>query len=98
MIWIKIYTTADEILLAACDDDVLGETFEEGELQLAVSKSFYGGKKVTKEAFIGELGNATIANLVGKEVCKVALELGMIHESGIIEIAGVPHAQIAKLI
>lgn len=98
MIWIKVYNTKEETLLAACDDGLLGETYYEGELQLSVSKSFYGGKKVSTEIFIQELKNATIANLVGKEVIKIALKLDMIDETGIIRIANVPHAQIAKLI
>lgn len=98
MIWTKVYTTQGEILLAACDDHLLGETFEEGELQLVVSKSFYGGEKVSKELFIEHLKNATIVNLVGSEVIRIARELEMVHERAIIEIAGVPHAQIARLI
>ncbi len=98
MIWIKVYTTQKEILLAACDDEVLGKTFEEGELQIVVSNSFYGGEKVSEEDFMVHLRTATIANLVGMGVVKIALELGMVHEDGIITIAGVPHAQVAKMI
>jgi hypothetical protein len=84
MIWIKVYTTQGEILLAACDEKVLGKTFEEGELQI--------------EDFKKHLKVATIANLVGMEVIKIALELGMVSEESVIEIQGVPHAQIARMI
>jgi hypothetical protein len=98
MIWIKVYTTQGEILLAACDDNLLGKTFEEGELQLAVSKSFYGGEKVSHELFIKQLKIATIINLVGREVVKIASKMGMINEECVLEIDGVPHAQIAKMI
>ncbi len=98
MIWIRKYSTQGEILLAACDDTILGKTFCEGELQLAVSESFYGGEKVSKENFIELIKNATIVNLVGEEVIKIAMDLGLIGPDGIIEIEGVPHAQIAKMI
>lgn len=98
MIWIKEYSTQGEILLAACDDDILGKTFCEGELQIVVSEKFYGGEKVTKEDFSSLLKNATIVNLVGDKVIKIALSLGLISEEGIIEIEGIPHAQIAKMI
>ncbi|UCE36894.1 MAG: DUF424 family protein [Thermoplasmata archaeon] len=98
MIWIKVYTTQGETLLAACDDEVLGKTFEEGELQLEVSKSFYGGEKVSCELFEEQLTVATIVNLVGKKVIEIAVGLGMVNENCIIEIDGVPHAQIAKMI
>jgi len=98
MIWIKIYTTQGEIILAACDEDILGKTFEEGELQLKVSESFYGGERVTQELFMSQLKTATIANLVGRKVVGIASELGMINEDCVLEIDGVPHAQIAKMI
>lgn len=98
MIWIKEYSTQGEILLAACDDDILGKTFSEGELELVVSESFYGGEKVDGVSFISFLKKATIANLVGKKVIEIALELRLISEDCILEIDGVPHAQIARLI
>jgi hypothetical protein len=98
MIWIKVYDTQGEVLLAACDDELLGKSFEEGELQLIVSETFYGGEKVSHEFFIEQLKGATIVNLVGEEVVRIASELGMVDENGVIEIGGVPHAQIAKII
>lgn len=98
MIWIKVYTAQGEVLLAACDDNLLGRTFEEGELQLVVSESFYGGKKVTHELFMEQLRMATIVNLVGQEVVRIASEMGMVNEECVLEIDGVPHAQIAKMI
>ncbi len=97
MIWIKVYTTQGETLLAACDDDLLGKTFEEGELRLAVSESFYGGEKVSREIFMEQLKEATIVNLIGRDVIAIASELGLMDENSIIEIAGIPHAQIARL-
>jgi hypothetical protein len=98
MIWMKVYDTQGEVLLAACDDELLGKSFEEGELQLMVSEKFYGGEKVSQELFIRQLKCATIANLVGEVVVRIASELGMVDENGIIRIEGVPHAQIAKMI
>ena len=98
MIWVKVYTTYGEVLLAACDEYLIGKKFEEGELQLEVSESFYGGQKVTPELFRKQLKIATIANLVGQDVIKIAQELGMIDDDCVLKIRGVPHAQIAKMI
>ena len=97
MIWIKVYNTQGEVLLAACDDELLGRRFEEGELQLEVSESFYGGESVSKETYIEKLKTATIANIVGKKTVNIAVELGMVHENCLLEIAGVPHALIARM-
>jgi hypothetical protein len=98
MIWIKVYNTQGEVLLAACDDGLLGKRFEEGELQLEVSESFYGGERVTKDDFAQRLRTATIVNIVGREAVEIAADLGMLDSSCLLEIAGVPHAQIARMI
>lgn len=98
MIWIKVYNTQGEVLLAACDDGLLGKRFEEGELQLEVSESFYGGERVSKDIFAERLRAATIVNIVGREAVEIAADLGMVDKGCLLEIAGVPHAQIAKMI
>jgi hypothetical protein len=63
-----------------------------------VSESFYGGEKISQENFISQIKRATIINLVGEAVIKIALYLGLISNDVIIEIDGIPHAQIAKMI
>jgi hypothetical protein len=97
MIWIKVYETQGEVLLAACDDDILGKTFEEGELQLSVSEKFFGGERVSRRIFKNRLREATIANLIGKNVVDIALDMGMVNSECILEVQGIPHAQVARI-
>lgn len=94
MIRLKVYEQGKDILVAACDADLLGKTFREGELRLQVKPSFYDGMAVTREQFVAHLHLATVGNFVGEETIRVALEEGFIHESGIMRIDGVPHAQM----
>ena len=63
---VKIYHQNGEILLAACDQALLGQYFEEGDLQLEVHKSFYDGFNVDEKSFIQYLKTSTMANLVGE--------------------------------
>jgi len=95
---IKIYNHSGEILLAACDEGLLGKTFEEGDLQLQVHTSFYDGNRVDENGLLNQLGISTIANLVGDQVIKCALKAGLISKENIIRIQGIPHAQIYKMI
>jgi len=95
---IKIYNHGGEILLAACDEGLLGKTFEEGDLQLQVHTSFYDGNRVDEKGLLNQLGISTIANLVGDQVVKCALKAGLISKENIIRIQGIPHAQIYKFI
>lgn len=97
MISIKIYKRGEEILVAACDEYLIGKTFEEGKYHLEVSEKFYDGERVNTDVFKKFLAEATIANLVGKETIKCAIEVGLIDPDCIIRVKGVPHAQMVKM-
>jgi hypothetical protein len=89
----RIYTRGPEVLVAACDADLIGRTLREGELRLHVS-SFYDGEEVTEEVFIRQLKLATIGNLVGRVTVEAAQRAGLIENNGVLWIEGVPHAQL----
>lgn len=98
MISIKIYRKGNDLLIGACDENLLGKRFEEGKFQLEVTKEFYGGKKIDIETFKKYLLEATIANLVGNLTIKCAIELGIISPDCVIKIGGIPHAQMVKML
>ena len=93
----KIYKIRSEILLAACDRELLGKKFEEGELQIDVKREFYFESYVSERTFLNSMKIATIANLVGERVVNLAIQEGYIDENNVIRIDGVPHAQMALL-
>ena len=98
MISIKIYKQGNDMLIGACDEELIGETFEEGKFQIKVTKEFYAGQKISLEIFKEYLKEATIANLVGKKTIKCAVELGLVDQDCVIKIQGIPHAQIVRMI
>lgn len=98
MISIKIYRQGNDVLLAACDENLIGKTFEEGKFQIKVKKDFYDGERVTPEILKKLLKGATIANLVGDETIRHAIEIGLINPECIIKIKGIPHAQMVKML
>ncbi len=85
-----------DVLVAACDLDLLGKTFYDAEkgLKLEVSKDFYSGSEITAEEFGKKLRKVSIANLVGAETIGKAIEIGLVAESSVLKIGGVPHVQI----
>jgi len=85
------------VVLAACDKELLGQTFEEGELHIHVNELYYGGEIVTLEQFEEKLKTCNIANLVGERVIGKAKEIGLITDDHIITIQGTPHAQYVCL-
>jgi hypothetical protein len=98
MISIKIYKRGNDLLIGACDEDLLGKKFEDEKFQIDVSKDFYGGERISPEALKKYLQDATIANLVGKKTIKCAMDMGLIEPSCIIRINGVPHAQMVRML
>ncbi|MBO8174684.1 MAG: DUF424 domain-containing protein [Thermococcus sp.] len=97
-IYVKIYRVQGEILLAACDEDLIGKTFREGELKLEVKERFYKGELRDVEELEHFLKEATIANLVGERCVGKAIELGYVDKERVLYIQGVPHAQMAKML
>ncbi|RLF48089.1 MAG: DUF424 domain-containing protein [Thermoplasmata archaeon] len=97
MIVMKIYTTSQEVLLAACDENILGKEFREGNIHIYVDPNFYGDMRVSDEVFLNSMKIATIANLVGEYVVNLAIRGGFINPECVIRIAGVPHAQMARM-
>jgi len=85
------------ILLALCDCEILGRTLREGKLVFHVKEEFYKGAKVSIEEAIEIIENSTIVNMIGKNVVKKAIEKGYVHPEAVLNIEGIPHAQIVKM-
>ena len=83
-----------EYIVAICDQNIIGQFFEEGDRCIHVNEKFYKGELVTVEEGLAAMEQATIANIVGECIVEKALEAQLIHERGIIRIQNVPHAQV----
>jgi hypothetical protein len=89
--------TGRNALLCICDAEILGKTLREGKMTFRVKEDFYGGTRVTLEEAIDLIEASTIVNMVGKNVVKKAIERGFVHPEAVLNIEGVPHAQIVKI-
>ncbi|MCL2643518.1 MAG: DUF424 family protein [Candidatus Bathyarchaeota archaeon] len=85
------------VILAICDEDLLGKTLCEGKITFKVKNEFYNGCKVTIDEAMGMIENANIINLVGKHCVEQAIKNGYVHPDAILTIENIPHAQIMKL-
>ncbi|MFQ6068405.1 MAG: DUF424 domain-containing protein [Candidatus Bathyarchaeia archaeon] len=85
------------VLLAICDADILGKTLKQGKVTFHVHEKFYKGSLVTLEEAVDLIQKSTIVNMVGQRIVKKAIEKGLVHPDAVLEIDGVPHAQIVKL-
>ena len=85
------------MLLAACDEELLGEVLREGKIVFKIGEEFYKGPKMSVVEAIELMKVSTIVNMVGNNIVKKAIEHGLVHPEAVLEICGIPHAQIVKI-
>ena len=95
--FVRMHKHGDEVILAACDEDIIGMTFEGDGARIKVSEAFYRGESVPAEAFVERMKSVTIMNLVGEEVVSIAISEGKVAPENVMEIGGVKHAQVVLL-
>ncbi|MEF8777002.1 MAG: DUF424 family protein [Haloarculaceae archaeon] len=93
--------TDEGTLVAVCDADVIGETFENGEVSLTVSESFYDSDAaehdVEDEQVVESLARCATANIVGERSVALAIEHGFVDAEQVLELGGTRHAQMMWL-
>lgn len=95
--YVNLKRIGKNVLLCMCDTNILGKTLHEGKIVFHVKEDFYKGTRATVEEAIALIESSTIVNMVGKNVVKRAIERGYVHPEAVLNIEGVPHAQIVKL-
>ena len=95
----RVHRVRAEVVVAACDADLLGRDLSVGEKgrTVKVTAQFYGERRVTREELHFALERATIANLLGERVLRLAVEGGFVSAEGMGTLGGVPHAEIFSM-
>jgi hypothetical protein len=96
-VFLNLKKIGQNVMLAVCDCELLGKTLKEGKIVFRIKNEFYNGRKATVEEAVDLIGNSTIVNLVGKCCVEKAIAEGYVHPEAVIEIEGIPHAQIIKI-
>ena len=93
----KLRKVGKNVLLAICDAEILGRTLRKGKIVFEINKGFYGNIRTSVEDAIIMIENSTIINMIGENIVKKAIEKGYVHPEAVLDIEGVPHAQIIKI-
>ncbi len=97
MVFVNIIKSYRDVV-AICDSDLIGKTFEQGKKQLFVKESFYKGEEKTPEEVRKIMQDmkkedATF-NIVGEQSTEIALKAGIITKSHIKKIQEIPFALV----
>lgn len=92
----RVHRVRAEFVVAACDAELVGRELPIGTdgRTVAISSHFYGEREVSREELLWALERATVANLLGARVLRIAEEGGLIQPGGTTTLGGVPHAEI----
>jgi len=97
MVYINVIEVRGEVVVAICDEDLLGAKLIGEDFVLHVNERFYGGERVPLSYAMSKAREATILNLVGKNAVSAAIREGLVHPEAVLHVAGVPHAQAVKM-
>lgn len=96
-VYAKLSKCGEHILLATCDEELLGQVLKDGKLIFKIGEEFYKGPKLPIEDAIGLMEESTVVNMVGQNIVNKAIEHGLVHPEAVLIICGIPHAQIVKM-
>ncbi|MCJ7450251.1 MAG: DUF424 family protein [Candidatus Nanohaloarchaeota archaeon QJJ-9] len=91
---LKIHDTEDGKVVAACDKDILGEAYQEGDTKLALEEDFYGKEEGGFLELLEALKECVTANIAGEELVSELLDEGLVKEKEVKTVEGVPHVQL----
>jgi hypothetical protein len=93
----RVHRTGRELVVAACDEELLGRELTVGSRKYKVDSSFYGSVRVDPMELISHLSVATIANLLGKRTVGEAIKAGLVEEGATTFLDGVLHAEMVRM-
>lgn len=80
----KIIEQRNEILVAACDKEVVDLELFSNDIKIKVSQKFYGDELVTEKELLNEIQRCTSANVIGVKIIKLLVENRLIHKDAVL--------------
>ena len=102
MIYLKRHSSPNGIVLAMCDEELIGKILKEDkiELDLDTYSGFYKGELMAEEDANELITDEDLysANIVGERSLLIVMEKGLVKKEEVRRVSGVPFVQIFKII
>jgi hypothetical protein len=94
MIYVKEHVTEEGIIIAMCDEMLIGKVLEEGNvvIDLKTYAEFYKGALMQPKEYMKGNGKILSANIIGDEAVATAVDNMIIENENIKKINGIPFA------
>jgi hypothetical protein len=83
-------------MLNICDAELVGRTLRQSDLEIRITKSYYGDRVVDEREAESLLRNSSIINMAGKKTIDLSIKLGIGSAKGVKEIEGIPFLIVFK--
>ena len=84
------------MLVNICDEELLGETLKEANLEMHISKEYFGGEPVDEDKALYLVRSCTMANLAGERIVSKVLEAKLASELAVKRVGQVSLLMIYK--
>ena len=93
---VKLVNQQQNRLLNMCDAELVGKTVRQSDLEVKISKSYYGDRVVDEKEAESLLRNSSIINMAGKKTIDLSIKLGIGSPKSVKEIGGIPFLIVFK--
>lgn len=83
-------------MLNICDAELVGRTVRQSDVEINISKSYYGERIIDEKEAESLLRNSSIINMVGRQTIDLSLKMGIGSSKGVKEIEGIPFLIVFK--
>src|SRR5487761_399152 len=93
---VKIVNQKNNKMLNICDAELVGKTVRQSDLDVTITKSYYGDRIIDEKEAESLLRTSSIINMVGKKTIDLSIKIGIGSAKGVKEIEGVPFLIVFK--
>src|SRR5271157_2191168 len=101
MIYFNKFDTAKGKMIAMCDEELMGQVFKEGNLEIDLKQygGFYKGDLITEEDAKAQIDQTVYsANVVGTRSVKLLIEAKLIKEKDVKTVHGVKFVYLFRVV
>ncbi|MBT4446211.1 DUF424 family protein [archaeon] len=91
---VAVHSSPNGSVLVITDTEIIGQKFETEKLQLDLTKKFYLGEEMSADLIAEKINGCNTAHVTGVRAVAFVRSLDFIGEGKVLEIQGIPHAEV----
>lgn len=104
MVGLRVYVKVTEVdqegilrrVVGACDEELLGKVFRDGDLVLEVNEEFFKGYVMEIDEAVALIESSNNVLAVGERIVSKLIDAGLTHPLAVNRIAGIPYTLILR--